>query len=130
MGENPRSDTPAPAIASPKQQKIPGGMHMCNELPYTFDAICGHQALLRKDILELRIVLICKLHIIRFLDQDPLFFSFSDTAAAGARHAGEEFILVTGQVNFESAIDSMLNPKSSKIAHSQVPVHHLQMNTS
>src|SRR5580765_4635324 len=101
------------------------GMHMCDELPYTFDAICGHQALLPKDILELSIVLICKFQIVRLLDEDPFSLSFSDTAAARARHIGKEFSLVTGQVNFESAINPVLNAEPAKIHRSQVPIHNL-----
>jgi hypothetical protein len=125
MGKNSGSDALPLAIASSKQEKISGGMHVYEELPYTVDAIGGRQALLCKDILELSVVLIGKFQVVRLLDQDPLFLSLSDTATAGARHVGEEFIFVTGQINFESAIDSMLNTESAKVAHSQVPIHHL-----
>src|ERR1044071_1739839 len=109
---------------------MPGGKHMCNELPYTFDAICGHQTLLRKDFLELSVVIICKFKIVRFLDQDSIFLGFSDTSAAGTTHAGEEFVLITGQINFESTIHPILKIEPAQIPHSEVPIHHLVMNAS
>src|SRR5262245_38189624 len=109
---------------------MPRRMDMCNELAYTFDAICGYQALLRKNILELGVVLVCKFQIVRRFDEDLFFLRFSDTAATGARHVRKEFILVTRQINFKSPIEPMLNTEPPKIARSQIPIHHLEMNTS
>src|SRR5688572_20324310 len=105
-------------------------MHKGNELAYTLNVIGRDELLLCKDILELRIVLLGKFKTMCHLYNDASFLRFSDTTAARACHVGEEFILLSGQVNFEPTIHPAMQIEAIKITQTQVPIQNFEMDTA
>jgi hypothetical protein len=125
MWENACRNTTARAIPCAEQEELPRVMYMSYQLSHSLNTICGDQVSLGKDILQLRVVLVCELHIVRFLDKDAFFVSFSNAATTSARHAREDFVLFATQIYFETPIDTILNSEPNQISNGHISIHHL-----